>query len=100
VERTCRPDRSATSLADGTRLDDRIGYRLAALLRPDFAASLPTETRERLADRDITIVVDDAPEQRAWLQAADAPAVMVRPDRYVLGAARSLQELDALAAAV
>jgi hypothetical protein len=53
-------------LRDGTRLDDRIGYRFAALLPPDFAASLPAET----------------------------------PGRYVLGAARSMQELNALVAAV
>ena len=46
------------------------------------------------------VVADDAPEPRAWLQATDAPAILVRPDRYVLGAARSLQELNALAAAV
>jgi 3-(3-hydroxy-phenyl)propionate hydroxylase len=45
-------------------------------------------------------VVDDAPKLRAWLQAVDAPAVLVRPDRYVLGAARSMQELNALVAAV
>jgi 3-(3-hydroxy-phenyl)propionate hydroxylase len=87
-------------LADGTRLDDRIGYRFAALLRPDFAASLPAETLARLADRDVTVVADAAPEQQAWLQAVEAPAVLVRPDRYVLGAARSLQELHALAAGV
>lgn len=87
-------------LADGTRLDDRVGYRFAALVQPDFAASLPAEMLERLADRDVTVVVDDAPEQRAWLQAADAMAVLVHPDRYVLGAARSLQELKALTAAV
>jgi 3-(3-hydroxy-phenyl)propionate hydroxylase len=87
-------------LADGTRLDDRIGYRFAALLRPDFAASLPAETLARLADRDVTVVADAAPEQQAWLQAVEAPAVLVRPDRYVLGAARSLQELHALAAVV
>ena len=30
------------------------------------------------------VVADDAPEQQAWLQAAEAPAVVVRPDRYVL----------------
>jgi hypothetical protein len=48
-------------LGDGTRLDDRIGYRFAALLPPDFAASLPAEMLERLADRDVTVVVDDAP---------------------------------------
>jgi 3-(3-hydroxy-phenyl)propionate hydroxylase len=85
-------------LADGVRLDDRVGYRFAALLRPDFAASLPAETLERLADREVMVVADDAPEQGAWLQAADAPAVLVRPDRYVLGAARSVQELNALTA--
>lgn len=87
-------------LADGTRLDDRVGYRFAALLRPDFAATLPAETLERLAARDVVVVADDAPEQHACLQAANAPAVLVRPDRYILGAARSLQELNALAAAV
>jgi 3-(3-hydroxy-phenyl)propionate hydroxylase len=87
-------------LADGTRLDDRVGYRFAALLRPDFAASLPAETLERLANREVMVVADDAPEQQAWLQAAEAPAVLVRPDRYVLGAARSVQELNALTAIV
>ncbi len=87
-------------LTDGVRLDDRVGYRFAALMRPDFAASLPAATLERLADREVMVVADDAPEQQAWLQAAEAPAVLVRPDRYVLGAARSVQELNALAAAV
>jgi 3-(3-hydroxy-phenyl)propionate hydroxylase len=53
-----------------------------------------------IAHREIMVVADDAPEQRAWLQAADAPAVLVRPDRYVLGAARSLQELNTLVAAL
>ena len=87
-------------LSDGARLDDRVGYRFAALVRPDFAASLPAETLQRLADREITVVADDAPEQQAWLKATDAAAVMVRPDRYVLGAARSVRELNALAAAI
>jgi len=87
-------------LADGARLDDRVGYRFAALLRPDFAASLPAETLKRLADREVMVVADDAPEQQVWLQEADAPAILVRPDRYVLGAARSVQELNALAAIV
>jgi 3-(3-hydroxy-phenyl)propionate hydroxylase len=87
-------------LADGARLDDRVGYRYAALLRPDFAASLPAEALKRFADREVVVVADDAPEQQAWLQAAEAPAVLVRPDRYVLGAARSIQELNALAAIV
>ena len=87
-------------LADGARLDDRTGYRFAALLRPDFAAALPAETLGRLAEREVVVVADDAPEQQAWLQALGAPAALVRPDRYVLGAAHSMHDLDTLAAAV
>ena len=48
----------------------------------------------------VIIVDDNAPEQQGWLRTIDAPAVLVRPDRYVLGAARSVQELQSLAAAV
>ena len=87
-------------LTDGIRLDDRVGYRFAALLQQDFAASLPAEAVEHLTSREVIIVDDGAPEQQAWLQTIDAPAVLVRPDRYVLGTARSVQELRSLAAAV
>ena len=87
-------------LADGARSDDRVGYRFAALMRPDFAAGVPAKTFDRLAERDVVIVADDAPEQIAWLQEIGASAALVRPDRYVLGAAQSVQELTALAAVV
>ncbi len=87
-------------LSDGGRLDDRVGYRFAALLRPTFAASLPAGTLERLRDDGIVVVADDAPGQEAWFDEAEAQAVLVRPDRYVLGAARSESELHALAAAI
>ena len=87
-------------LADGTRLDDRVGYRFAALLRPDFAATLPAGMLDQWARRDVAIVADDAPEQQAWLDAAGAAAVLIRPDRYVLGAARSASEAAALAQAI
>jgi 3-(3-hydroxy-phenyl)propionate hydroxylase len=87
-------------LTDGVRLDDRVGYRFAVLLQSHFAASLPAETLEHLARREIVVVADDAPEPNTWLQRIDAPAVLVRPDRYVLGTARSVQELNSLAAGV
>jgi 3-(3-hydroxy-phenyl)propionate hydroxylase len=87
-------------LADGIWLDERVGYRFAALLHPDFAANLPAETIEHLASREVIVVADEAPEQQDWLRGIGAAAVLVRPDRYVLGAARSVQELHSLAAAV
>ncbi len=85
-------------LAGGIRLDDRVGYRFAALLCPDFAARLPAETLDRLAARDVAIVADAA--THAWLEATGAEAVLVRPDRYVLGAARTVPEMQALAASI
>lgn len=85
-------------LAGGVRLDDRVGYRFAALLRPDFAARLPAETLDRLARRDVAVVADAVPQ--AWLEATGAEAVLVRPDRYVLGAARTVPEMQALAASI
>jgi 3-(3-hydroxy-phenyl)propionate hydroxylase len=87
-------------LADGSRLDDQVGYRFAALMQPDFTADLSPETLGRLVDREVVVVADDAPELGAWLGAAEASAILVRPDRYVLGAVHSLQELDALVAAI
>jgi 3-(3-hydroxy-phenyl)propionate hydroxylase len=83
-------------LADGVRFDDRVGYRFAALLQTDFAATLTVETRARLADREVMLVADDAPQPHAWLRSAEAQAVLVRPDRYVLGTARSVEEFNAL----
>ena len=53
---------------------------------------------KRLADRKVIVAPDDAPEPQVWLLAAGAPAVLAPPDRYVLGAARSIQDLNTLAA--
>lgn len=87
-------------LSDGARMDDRVGYRFAALLRPAFAAALPSATLERLTRSEIAVVADGGPGQEAWFDAAEAEAVLLRPDRYVLGAAHSIQEFEALIAAV
>ena len=85
---------------DGTRLDDHVGYRFTAVLRPDFAAALPDATRTLLADREIVVVADDAPEHLSWLDQHGAAAMLVRPDRYILGAAMSAEQIEALAACI
>jgi 3-(3-hydroxy-phenyl)propionate hydroxylase len=87
-------------LQGGIRLDDHVGYRFAAILQPDFAADLPIDIRERFVQRGIATVVAGTPEPAAWLRDIEAPAVVVRPDRYILGAARSVRELRALTALV
>ena len=87
-------------LSDGSRLDDRVGYRYAALLAPGMAATLTNSLIDRLQRKDVVIVADECPELQTWLTANRVSGVMVRPDRYVLGAARTLDDMESLAAAV
>ena len=85
-------------LREGVRLDDHVGYGFAAILRPDFASGLPSCILEQFAMRGIMPVVADTPDLEAWLLDIGAPAVVVRPDRYMLGEAQSVNDLQALIA--
>jgi 3-(3-hydroxy-phenyl)propionate hydroxylase len=87
-------------LQEGVRFDDHVGYGFAAILRPDFASDLPNCVLEQFALRGIMLVVAGTPDLAAWLLDIGAPAVVVRPDRYMLGEAQSVSELQALTALV
>jgi 3-(3-hydroxy-phenyl)propionate hydroxylase len=87
-------------LSDGVRLDARIGYRFALLAKPDFSASLHDEMRRRITTAGIALIDDPAPALQRWLLDHKVSAVLVRPDRYVLGSARDQAELPVLLDAV
>jgi 3-(3-hydroxy-phenyl)propionate hydroxylase len=76
------------TLADGARLDDRVGYRHALLVDPAWEVG---RTHERIA-----VVPADSTMARDWLKRLDARAVLLRPDRYVAGIARDRDELARL----
>jgi 3-(3-hydroxy-phenyl)propionate hydroxylase len=80
-------------LADGRRLDDHVGYRFALLAAPVFIAALPACTRHKLEALDAAIVHADG-EAAAYLERLNAAAVVIRPDRHILGVAASVPELD------
>lgn len=82
-------------LSDGRRLDAHVGYAPALLLRNDVA--LPPNEAAKLAERDVVVVRDPAPALQDWLADLGVVAVAVRPDRYMLGAARDATELVTLA---
>jgi 3-(3-hydroxy-phenyl)propionate hydroxylase len=84
-------------LPDGTRFDDRVGNRFAVLGHRSFIQELPASVLDRLVGRNIA-VVDDGGE--AYLQRLGAKAVMLRPDRYILGTADTVAELETLLAHV
>ena len=84
-------------LADGQRMDDRAGYRFAVLAAPDLAAALSRETLDALKSIDGTVIAADG-DAAAYLARTGARAVVVRPDRHILGVAATADELDLILA--
>jgi 3-(3-hydroxy-phenyl)propionate hydroxylase len=85
-------------LADGRRLDDAVGYRFALICKDGIANGVSAETRASLRASDVAILSDAGDEISAYLDELAAAAVIIRPDRYILGSASSAPELDALVA--
>jgi 3-(3-hydroxy-phenyl)propionate hydroxylase len=71
-------------LSDGRLLDDAVGPRFGILARAGMAGD--------------GVIADAA--LHPWLDEIGADVVVVRPDRYVLGAARSVAEARAMVRAV
>ena len=78
------PRRRSRDLADGTLLDDRVGYRFAVLAtRAWLLNALPVATRARLDDADVVLVVADGEVARLSRRAcAPKPLSFVRTDTF------------------
>ncbi|MFI6309557.1 bifunctional 3-(3-hydroxy-phenyl)propionate/3-hydroxycinnamic acid hydroxylase [Nocardia fusca] len=86
--------------AGGTRLDDIVGPRFLLATTPELFAGLPEDRRNEV-ETNPEVVVLMAPEQvRELLASVGSDAVVVRPDRYLLGTARTQAELEQLLAIV
>jgi 3-(3-hydroxy-phenyl)propionate hydroxylase len=83
--------------SDGTRLDDRVGYHFAVLATRPFVATLPAEMRAKLEGVDPVLTVADG-EAANYLQELKTEAIVIRPDRHILGIASTPAELDAVLA--
>lgn len=78
---------------DGERMDGVVGRRFAVIGDSALLDAVTSQTRDRWQQDDV--VVRAAPEDAAaWLAEQDARAVVIRPDRYVLGIAATAAELD------
>ncbi len=82
-------------LSDGRRLDQALGHGFAVL--SDDASIGSSLTAPERANFDLlgTSWICD-PALSPWLQALDARVLVLRPDRYVFGAAANSQELGQL----
>ena len=78
-------------LPDGTRMDDTIGYAPVVLADAYVARGYRPPAGIAL------VTTEEAPDLTGHLQSLGTHAVLLRPDRYILGSAETTAELDALA---
>jgi 3-(3-hydroxy-phenyl)propionate hydroxylase len=83
-------------LADGQLLDTALGLNFAVIGDDAVLAEVSTLTHERWQAQHLVRLNANSPELRAWLTQHQVRAVLLRPDRYILGVANSGSELDRL----
>ncbi|MEM6627090.1 MAG: bifunctional 3-(3-hydroxy-phenyl)propionate/3-hydroxycinnamic acid hydroxylase [Pseudomonadota bacterium] len=79
-------------LDDGRKLDEAYTHGFIAISQSELAAAIAVPHEIPI------ITTDKAPAAAQHLDALDAKAVVLRPDRYVLAGANSAEELDDLLA--
>ena len=83
-------------LPDGRKLDEAIGNRFALIGEAATIAQLASAARARLDVLGAAVIDRPGEEIEAWLAEQGAHALILRPDRYVLGIARNAEELASL----
>ncbi|WP_216893684.1 bifunctional 3-(3-hydroxy-phenyl)propionate/3-hydroxycinnamic acid hydroxylase [Nocardia alni] len=84
--------------ASGRLLDDVVGYRFAVVGDPAVLSGTTDRTKALLESLGTHVLDEFSGEVRDWVTGLGAAAVIVRPDRYLFGAAGNATELDALVA--
>ena len=81
-------------LSDGRLLDQVSSARFVVLGTPAMLAAVNPATGARWLALDAAVIDDDGPAIRDWFARHDALAVVLRPDRYIVGIARDAAELQ------
>ena len=85
-------------LEDGRLLDEVLGDRMAIIGEPDVVHGVGEAARERWRAMDAVVLDRPGRTLAAWLEAHGARAIVLRPDRYVMGMARTSEELERITA--
>ena len=83
-------------LVDGRLLDDAVGYRFAVIGEQSLLDRAGADVRDAWRRLDARVISAEGPEIQAWLARHDAQAVIIRPDRFVAGTAKTESDLGAL----
>jgi 3-(3-hydroxy-phenyl)propionate hydroxylase len=84
-------------LPDGRLFDEHVGYRYAVLADRRFVDALPADTRTTFDGAEIALIMAEG-EAAAYLADLRTKAVVIRPDRHILGIASTPAELRAVLA--
>jgi 3-(3-hydroxy-phenyl)propionate hydroxylase len=84
-------------LRNGQLLDDAVGLRFVVLSRAGLLDQVSDQTRARWDRADVALLENEATD---YLDAIGAEAVVIRPDHYILGVARSAAELDVVTSSI
>lgn len=83
-------------LENGELMDDVVGYRFALVGDPAVVGAIDAEAKQVLGSLNVQVLDQYPPEMRAWTERLDTAAVLIRPDRYIFGTAKTAAELDEL----
>ena len=85
-------------LPDGRRLDEALGNAYAVLGEAAAIDAADAATRERWRAAGAVVLRDPGEAVAAWWRTRGLTSVVLRPDRYLLGAARDANELASVSA--
>lgn len=83
-------------LANGQRLDDLVGIRFMLAVTPELYSELDSAVRDQIEANSNVAVMTDPTIVGSLLHSVDAQAVLLRPDRYIVGVADSQADLQRL----
>ena len=81
-------------LADGTRMDDAIGFAFALVGTEAALADVLPGAGSLWEDLGVRVIAQSSGEVGAWLADLGVGAVLLRPDRYIFGTGNSAEDVD------
>jgi len=85
-------------LGDGRLLDTVLGLNFAVIGDEAVLGAVSDDTRSSWQAQGMVVLPANDPQVQAWLAQQGVQAVLLRPDRYILGTAKTGPDLDSISA--